>query len=126
MTIEIKEIWGNQISSLCKEYNAAALASDIENCKDIVRRLLTFLRLKNWRLSLRAAQAIEKIAKANPTIISDFSETIISDYQNGLYPDKDARETVIIALRWCFPYIDPMAKTSEIILLIKSNQLTGK
>lgn len=120
--IDIKEIWGNEITSLCKEYNVAVKASNFEICKDIVRKLLEYLKLRDWRLSLRAAQAIEKIAKANSAVLQDFSEIIINNYENGLYPDKDARETVIIALRWCFPYIDPMAKTSEIIEQLKSSQ----
>ena len=124
MTIEIKEVWGNQIVSLCKEYNEAIQNSKLEDCKEIIKTLLDLTKLREWRVALRAAQSIEKIAKVNPEIIRDFAYLIINDYENGLYLDKDARETVIIALRKCFPYIDPIAKTSEIISSIKLNENT--
>ena len=124
MTIEIKEIWGNPIITLCNEYNEAMQSSKVEVCKEIIKKLLELIKLREWRVSLRAAQSIQKIAKVNPEVIQGFAQLIINDYENGLYLDKDARETVIIALRWCFPYIDPIAKTSEIISSIKLNENT--
>jgi hypothetical protein len=49
--IQIKEIWGEEIISLCKEYNTAATTSNFGKCREIVGKLLSFLKFRNWKLS---------------------------------------------------------------------------
>ncbi|MGQ4874898.1 MAG: hypothetical protein ACP6IY_12600 [Promethearchaeia archaeon] len=121
MTIEIRKVWGEQVVNLCREYNDAINSNDTNKAKEIAEKLLEFSKVRDWRLALRSAQALEKIGKANPPLIRQFALKIISDLENNLFLDKDARETVIIALRWGFPDIDPSSTTKEIIEKIKNS-----
>ena len=83
-------------------------------------KLLELAKVRSWKISLKSAQALEKIGKANPAVMREFADEIIADYENGLFLDKDARVTVIIALRWAFPDIDSLKSTEDIIEEIKS------
>ncbi len=119
MTVEIKDVWGTEVGTLCETYNRATREGDVDRQVDVTRQLVDLAKQRDWRVALRSAQALEKIARVNPTPLKTLVPAILEAYETGAFQDKGARDTIIIALRWVFPSIDPKASTTDIISAIK-------
>jgi len=65
MTIEVKSVWGNLVVTLVQKYNQAVKDKDTINVFRIVRKLLDLATGSDMKVTLRAAQALEKIGHKN-------------------------------------------------------------
>ncbi len=115
MAIEIKSVWGPAVVDLVQKYNAAVKAKDAASVLNIVRNLFSLAIGTDLKVTLRAAQALEKIGHKNWDPIKEITKDIINAYEGDKFKDKAARDIVVIALRWAFPEIDSRASSAEII-----------
>ncbi len=126
MAIEVKPVWGNLVVELAQKYNQAVKDKDTENILRIVRKLLALAAASDLKVTLRAAQALEKIGHKNWDIIKEIAKDIIMAYEANSFKDTAARDIVVIALRWAYPEIDSRATSAEIIAFAKKMQVETK
>ncbi len=122
MAIEVKSVWGTTVVDLVQKYNAAIKAKDTAGALGIVRSLLALATGSDMKVTLRAAQALEKIGHKNWDIIKELAKEIIAAFEGNSFKDSAARDIVVIALRWAYPEIDSRATSAEIVALAKKLQ----
>ncbi len=122
MAIEVKSVWGTTVVDLVQKYNAAVKAKDTASTLTIVRNLLAFATGSDLKVTLRAAQALEKIGHKNWDVIKELTKEIIAAFEGNAFKDTAARDIVVIALRWAYPEIDSRATSAEIINQAKKYQ----
>lgn len=122
MAIEVKSIWGNIVVDLCNRYNKAVKANDTAGVIGIVRDLLKLAAGPDLKVTMRAAQALEKIGHKNWNAVKEIAKEIIAAFEGNSFKDTAARDIVVIALRWAFPEIDSRATSAEIINQAKKYQ----
>ncbi len=119
MAIEVKSVWGNLVVELAQKYNQAVKDKDTENILRIVRKLLALAAGSDLKITLRAAQALEKIGHKNWDVIKEIAKEIIAAFEGNSFKDSAARDIVVIALRWAYPEIDSRATSAEIVATAK-------
>ncbi len=122
MAIEIKSVWGAAVVDLAQKYNTAVKAKDTASILKIVRDLLALATGSDLKVTLRAAQALEKVGHKNWDVIKELAKEIIAEFEKNAFKDTAARDIVVIALRWAYPEIDSRATTAEIINQAKKFQ----
>ncbi len=120
--IEVKSVWGKDVVELVQKYNAAIKARDAAGSLAIVRNLLSLATGTDLKVTLRAAQALEKIGHKNWDAIKEIAREIITAFEGNAFKDSAARDIVVIALRWAYPEIDSRATSAEIVAMAKKLQ----
>ncbi len=125
MAIEVKLEWSKQVVELVENYNQAIKGNNFAAALGVTRDLLALTQGGNLRVTLRAAQALEKIGRANSQILQSLAKEIVAAVEGGKCVDTAARETVILALRWAHPEIDPNASGAQVIEFVKKKLTAG-